>query len=121
MDSTLCHVTHPHDQVYAIITRSRFGHKLPINSQKVGDKSVQKKTRDVNNNRLIPTVKCETNHVKNNIVKFTDKAPTQTSFLRFRTIFISLCSAADSRTEQVSFNLSFNFHLQFTNKSVVSL
>ena len=121
MDSTLCHVTRPHDQVNAIITRSRFGHKLPINSQKVGDKSVQKKTRDDNNNRLIPTVKCETNHVKNNIVKFTDKAPTQTSFLRFRTIFISLCSAADSRTEQVSFNLSFNFHLQFTNKSVVSL
>ena len=25
--------------------------------------------------------------------------------------------AADSRTEQVSFYLSFNFHLQFTNKS----
>ena len=49
MDSTLCHVTRPHDQVYAIITRSRFGHKLPINSQKVGDKSVQKKTRDDNN------------------------------------------------------------------------
>ena len=42
MGSTLCHVTRPHDHVYAIITRSRFGHKLPINSQKVGDKSVQK-------------------------------------------------------------------------------
>ena len=34
-----------------------------------------------------------------------------TSFLHRRTIFISLRSAADSRTEQVSFNLSFNFHL----------
>ena len=28
-----------------------------------------------------------------------------------------LAPAADSRTEQVSFYLSFNFHLQFTNKS----
>ena len=28
-----------------------------------------------------------------------------------------LAPAADLRTEQVSFYLSFNFHLQFTNKS----
>ena len=28
-----------------------------------------------------------------------------------------LAPAADSRTEQVSFYLSFNFHLQFTSKS----
>ena len=34
-----------------------------------------------------------------------------TSFLHRTTIFISLRSAADSRTEQVSFNLSFNCHL----------
>ena len=31
--------------------------------------------------------------------------------------FTLLRPAADSRTEQVSFYLSFNFHLQFTNKS----
>ena len=47
--------------------------------------------------------------------------PTRTSFLHRRTTSISLCPAADSRTEQVSFYLSFNFYLQLTNKSVGSL
>ena len=42
MDSTLRHVTGPNDQVFAIITGSRLSHKLPINSQKVAGKSVQK-------------------------------------------------------------------------------
>ena len=47
--------------------------------------------------------------------------PTRTSFLHRRTTSISLCPAADSRTEQVSFYLSFNFYLQLTNNSVGSL
>ena len=42
MGSTLRHVTGPNDQVFAIITGSRLSHKLPINSQKVAGKSVQK-------------------------------------------------------------------------------
>ena len=46
---------------------------------------------------------------------------TRTSFLHRRTTSISLCPAADSRTEQVSFYLSFNFYLQLTNNSVGSL
>ena len=56
-------------------------------------------------------------------MKFTNKALTQTSFLHRRTTSISLCSTADSRTEQVSFYLIFNCHLfmLFSNKSVVSL
>ena len=51
------------------------------------------------------------------IVKFKGEELKQTSFLR-RTTPISLCSAADSRTEQLIFYLSFDFHLQFTDKSV---
>ena len=47
--------------------------------------------------------------------------PTRTSFLHRRTTSISFCPAADSRTEQVSFYLSFNSHLQLTNKSLCSL
>lgn len=43
MDSTLRHVTLPHDQVFAIITGSRIRHKLPKNSHKAfANKSVQK-------------------------------------------------------------------------------
>ena len=34
---------------------------------------------------------------------------------------ISLCSAADSRTDQVHFYLLFNFHVQLTNGNVGSL
>ena len=48
-----------------------------------------------------------------------EKEPTGTLFLHHRTTSISLCFAADSRTEQVSFYLSFNFHLQFKNKMLV--
>ena len=55
------------------------------------------------------------------IVKFKGKELKQTSFLRRTTTPISLCSAANSRTEQVIFYLSFDFHLQFTDKSVGSL
>ena len=51
----------------------------------------------------------------------TVKASTSTSFSHRKTTSISLFCAADSRTEQVSFHLSSNFHLQFTNKSVGSL
>ena len=50
-------------------------------------------------------------------MKSTVKELTETLFLHRRTTSISLCFAADSRTEQVSFYLSFNFHLQFTSKS----
>ena len=55
------------------------------------------------------------------IVKFKGKELNQISFLRRTTTPISLCSAANSRTEQVIFYLSFDFHLQFTDKSVGSL
>ena len=55
------------------------------------------------------------------IVKFKGKELKQTLFLRRTTTPISLCSAADSRTEQVIFYLSFDFHLQFTDKSVGAL
>ena len=55
------------------------------------------------------------------IVKFKGKELKQTSFLRRTTSPISLCSAANSRTEQVIFYLLFDFHLQFTDKSVGSL
>ena len=48
-----------------------------------------------------------------------DKVLTQTSFLHHRTTSISLLlRSRDSRTEQESFYLSFDFHLQFTNRSV---
>lgn len=76
------------------------------------------------------TVKCETiittaghqqwnsrptTYNKLSAVKFTDKAPTQTLFLhRRQTSIWSLCSTADSRKEQVSFYLSFDFHFQLT-------
>ena len=55
------------------------------------------------------------------IVKFKGEELKQTSFLRRTTTPISLCSAADSRTEQLIFYLSFDFHLQFTDKSVGAL
>ena len=42
----------------------------------------------------------------------------RTLFLHRRTTSIHFTPAADSRTEQVSFYLLFNFHSQFTNKSV---
>ena len=77
--------------------------------------------RDDNNNRVTPTVKCETNHVKESIVKFTDKVPTQTWFLHRRTT--SLHFAPQQIQEQnryVLIELSFNFHVQFTNKCVIS-
>ena len=47
-------------------------------------------------------------------MKFTDKAPTQTSFFHRTTTSISFLFAADSWTEQVSFYPSFNFHEQLT-------
>ena len=52
-------------------------------------------------------------------MKSTVKELTETLFLHRRTTSISLCFAAHSRTEQVSFYLSFNFHLQFSNKMSV--
>ena len=55
------------------------------------------------------------------IVKFKGEELKQTSFLRRTTTPISLCSAADSRTKQVIFYLLFDFHLQFTDKSVGAL
>ena len=55
------------------------------------------------------------------IVKFKGEELKQTSFLRHTTTPISLYSAADSRTEQLIFYLSFDFHLQFTDKSVGAL
>ena len=55
--------------------------------------------------------------------KIYDKVLTQTitSFLHRTTTSISLCSAADSRTELVSFFSLICFHLQLTNISVGSL
>ena len=60
----------------------------------------------------------DTPHKINHCEIYWVKAPirARTSFLRRRISSISLCFAADSRTEQVRFYLSFFSHLQFTKR-----
>ena len=66
--------------------------------------------QDDNKNRVTPTEKCETNHIK-----YCEINNGQSVH------FTSHRSKFKNRTKQVRFYLLFNFRLQFTNKSVGSL
>ena len=69
------------------------------------------------------TEKCKTNCIKRCFVKSTT-VKAWTLFLHRKTElfhFTSHCSRFKSRAKQVRFYLLYNFHFQFTNKSLGSL
>ena len=72
-----------------------------------------------NNNRVSPAVKCETNKIKHCEINNGQSVDLNIVFASWNNFhFTSHRSRFKNRTKQVRFYLLFNFHLQFTNKSV---
>ena len=95
---------------------------ITVNS-KVNKLITNDETRDDNNNRRVtPTVKCGPNHIKHCQINNSHGVGLNIVFASSNNFhFTSHHSGFENKTKQVRFYLLFNFHLQFTNKSVGSL